>query len=89
MSKKKISIHLLLPNGRQKNFSIVPGSNWKHALRAEIQNLYPRSDDIKFVEEPPKNGLSAGKSFKSGIMFEVRKDYYLLGHVTANINGDT
>ncbi len=86
MSKKKIQVHLLLPNGKKKNFTFTPGSNWKSTLREELKKMYPKSDEVRFVDEPGNKRLQNGGTFKSNVMFEIRENYYVLGHVTATNN---
>ncbi len=84
MKSKKLQIHVLLPNGKNKQFKLEPGKNWQSSLKSEIQNLYPKSNNIRFVEDLPKKPLTAGKTFESNIMFEIRKNYFALGHITAD-----
>lgn len=85
MASKMISVHVLLPNGKRQQLKIRSGKNWQASLREGIMELYPRSSTIRFVEELPKKPLSAGKPFKSNVMFQVRKNYYTLGHITARL----
>lgn len=85
MRRYKIIVDLLLPNGKDRHFSIDSDSSWKSRLKSELLNHYPRSTDIRFVREPRDDALKGGKSFKSNVMFEIRKNYFELGHITARI----
>lgn len=85
MSAKKIQIHLVLPNGQKRDFTIVPGTNWRAELNAQLQDQYPRSENVTLVEEVPHKSLLSGKKFRTNVMFEIRKNYYALGHLVASL----
>lgn len=85
MSTKKIRIHLVLPNGKKKDFTIVPGTNWRAELNSQLQDQYPHSENVTLVEEFSQKHLVSGKKFRTNVMFEIRKNYYALGHLVASL----
>ncbi len=85
MSNKKIVVDVLLPNGRSKQFRIEIGKQWRQTLTEQIRSLYPRASEIEIVEDLHLQRLKPNHSVESNVMFEVRKNYYVLGHIRANV----
>ena len=83
MGARKIMVSVKLPNGKAKQFSIKPDKNWTSSLKNHVQELYPRSSRIQFVEEVWEKSVLSGKTFSSSVMFQVRENMYVLGHITA------
>ncbi|MCB0260012.1 MAG: hypothetical protein KDI38_03845 [Calditrichaeota bacterium] len=88
MSSKKIQIHLVLPSGQRRDFTIVPGTNWRAELNAQLQDQYPRSENVTLVEEWSQQKLASGKVLRTNVMFEIRKNYFVLGHLVASLPPD-
>ena len=81
MANKRITASLKLPNGHTTSFRFQMAREWQSKLRDEILTHYPASDNIRFVERLPERGLAAGKTFETNVMFEIRKNYFVLGRL--------
>ena len=82
MATRKIIASLQLPNGKTTSFKLSLNKKWHENLQEEILTLYPASDNIRFVDALPERALSAGKSFQTNIMFEIRRNYFVLGRLS-------
>ncbi len=82
MAGKRITASLQLPNGNTTSFKFKLAREWQTALKDEILSHYPKSDNIRFVERLPERGPAAGKSFETNVMFEIRKNYFVLGRLS-------
>ncbi len=82
MKCKGIHVELKLPNGKREAFTISSDESWREILRTRLSGYYP-SSEVRIVENFPKTAPSPAKPFQSGVMFEIRTNYYTFGFLIA------
>jgi len=82
VKRKRIDVELKLPNGKRETFTISSNKSWQENLRTRISGYYPASE-VRIVENFPKTQPSPAKPFQSGVMFEIRSNYYAYGFLIA------
>ncbi len=82
MKCKRIDVELTLPNGKREQFTIPSHRSWPADLHNRLSTYYPASE-VRIVENFPNTQPSDTKPFQSGVMFEIRSNYYVYGFLVA------